>query len=178
MSKSNLSARIRSVIERLGQGTAAEIRAALDPADHAQMAKRLFHLCRDGHVVRSGDPRSYVYRLGRTPRAYSNSPEERAALREKRRVQANARARAKYAAERGGKVRERAVPDPRHINRPKPTSAQQIAITPARHPTRVIPPKRRQPMTSQEWEAQGGVVERLPNGAVSKASTLRFIHTP
>lgn len=177
MSQKNLSARIRDVVAKIGPATSAEIRAAMDPADHAQMAKRLSHLLRDGHVVRTGEPRAYVYSIGRTPRAYSNSTAERAALRARRRDAANARAREKYAAERGGKVRRRVVPDPRAINRPKPTSAQQIAIPPACHPTRVIPPKRRQPMTSQEWEAQGGKVERLPNGAVSK-SALRFIHTP
>lgn len=174
MSQKNLSEVIRSAVAQLGQATAAQLRAAIDPVWHDRLAKRLSHLCRDGHLTRSGEPREYVYRVGRPAAPYGGTAAERAARRARRREVENERARAKYAAKRGGNVRLRPVPDPRVISRPKPTSAQQIAITPARHETRVIPAKQRQPMTSQEWEAQGGVVERLGNGVVSKANALRF----
>ena len=69
------------------------------------------------------------------------------------------------------------MPNPRPVARPKPTSRQQVVIRPAVAPVFAAPaPQKPRRMTSQEWEAQGGKVQRLPPGAVSQ-SVLRF-HPP
>lgn len=170
MSQKNLSARIRAVVSKLGECTASQIRELLDPGDRAQLSKRLSHLCRDGHLTRTGERRAYVYKPGRAPAPYGGTAAERAARRDRRRQVENERARAKYAKGRGGKVRARAAQEPRPIARPKPTSRQQFVIHPSVAPLFSAPkPAKPRLMTSQEWEAQGGKVERLPFGASSSS---------
>lgn len=173
-----VSARIREAVNQLGRASLDDIRRRVPEAT----ANWMYALTRAGHVIREGRPRAFVYSPGRAANGYGGTPEEMAARRDERRLRANAAERARYAAARGGKVKPRAapyVPAPRPIARPKPTSRQQIVISPPRAPVFAQPkkPAARRPMTSQEWEAQGGKVQRLPFGAVSKP-VLRFIPAP
>lgn len=51
--------------------------------------------------------------------------------------------------------------------------APAVVVTPSHAAVQRLDAGRKRAMTSQEWEAQGGKVERLPRGAVSQ-SPLRF----
>lgn len=187
--KDTLSARVRAIVDYHGKATLEEVKADVPEAT----GQLLYALVKAGHLKRSGVPRAYVYRPGKKPRVYGGTPEERRATREAR----NARMRERYAEERGGLVRPRrpaaAPPAPAPEVRPAPPAAraaakprrkprkpdawQHIQLSPSySSPISPPPPRPRQPMTSQEWEAQGGKVERLPRGAVSR-SELRHTYT-
>jgi len=171
-----VSERIRAAVASLGSASLDQVRQLVPEATGSWMHS----LAQAGHLVREGRPRAFTYTIGRTPNPYGGAPEDLAARADQRRLRANAAARAKYAAARGGKVKPRAPAvgsaalAPR--SRPKPTARQQVVIAPATSDT--APPRARSAprMTSKEWEASGGQVQRLPPGAVSK-SELRF-HPP
>lgn len=186
-----LSARVRAIVDYHGEATLEEVQADVPQAT----GQLLYALAKAGHLVRTGKPRAYTYKPGKAPRVYGGTPEERRATREAR----NARMRERYAEERGGLVRKpkrpesnpppptksKSAPPPNPPQAPraakcaprKPDSRQQIQLSPSYSSPFSPPPRpKRQPMTSQEWEAQGGVVERLPRGAVSR-SELRHTYT-
>ena len=186
-----LSARVRAIVAYHGSATLEEVQADVPEAT----GQLMFALAKAGHLVRTGAPRAYVYSPGKAPRVYGGTPEQRRATRDAR----NARMRERYAEDRGGLVRPRRrpgsnPPPPTQVkpapppNPPappraavgkarKPDPRQQIQVSPSYSSPFSPPPQRhRQLMTSQEWEATGGVVERLPNGAVSR-SVLRHTYT-
>lgn len=169
-----LSGRTRAAIAALAPASLAEIIQQVPDAT----PQLLYALTRAGHVIRTGARGSYRYSPGRQPQPYGGTAAERRARQRERKDRANERARDKYAAARGGKVKPRYVPSRRPVARPKPTSRQQVVIPPPVVPV-FSPPARPKPrrMTSQEWEAQGGKVQRLPIGAVSKPF-LRFHPEP
>ena len=179
-----ISSRIRATVAALGAATQDQIYDAVPDAN----PQLIYALVKAKQLVRTGAPGAHVYKPGRTPRVYGGSPEQRLAARERR----NERMRSLYAAERGGTVKPRArpapkplpplsprvrkAPDPRVLKRPRPTSAQQVVVIPARTCITAKTPRKHQPMTSQEWEAQGGKVERLAFGVVTH-SELRHTYT-
>lgn len=187
-----VSGRVRAIIAYHGKATLEEIQADVPDA-----TGQLMHaLTRAGHVKRTGKPRAYVYSPGKEPRVYGGTPEQRRATLDAR----NARMRERYAEDRGGLVRPRKrpgsnppPPGPKPAPPPNPPAvprataaskrrskqipAERFHIGPSySSPFSPAPPRRRQPMTSQEWEAQGGKVERLAPGAVSR-SELRHTYT-
>ncbi len=169
-----ISGRTRAAIEALAPASLAEI-IQQEPGATAQL---LYALTKAGHVIRTGTRGRYRYSPGRAPQPYGGTAAERRARNRERKDRANERARKKYAEARGGKVKPRFVPDPKRVAPRKPTARQREVIRPS-----VValfappPPPKPRRMTSQEWEAQGGKVQRLPPGAVSK-SLLRFHPAP
>lgn len=182
--EATVSGRVRAIVAYHGKATLEEIQADVPEAT----GQLMYALTRAGHVKRTGAPRAYIYAPGRAPRVYGGTPEERRATRERR----NARMRERYAEARGGKVRARRrpgtnpppptttkptpPPNPPPAPKRKPTSAQRVVIRPSVAPLFSAPKPKPRLMTSQEWEAQGGVIERLPRGAVSR-SELRHTYT-
>lgn len=186
-----LSARVRAIVDYHGEATLEEVQADVPQAT----GQLMYALTRAGHLVRTGKPRAYTYKPGKAPRVYGGTPEERRATREAR----NARMRERYAEAKAGPRRKpkrpgsnppppaksKPAPPPNPPRAPrasrrvprKPEGWQHIQLSASpSSPFSPAPARKRQPMTSQEWEAQGGVVERLPRGAVSR-SELRHTYT-
>lgn len=160
-----LSGRVRAAIAQVAPASMPEIRA-LVPDVTPQL---VWALTRAGHVVREGTRGRYRYSPGRPPKPYGGTAAERKARERERKDRANDRARQKYAERRGSAYRPRKVPDPRPLARPKPKPSQQVVIRPAVVPIFQAPPPRPpRLMTSQEWEAQGGKVQRLAPHEVSQ----------
>ncbi|MEN1941033.1 hypothetical protein WCE39_08060 [Luteimonas sp. MJ174] len=168
-----VSARVRAIVQyHGGEVTLEEVQADVPEAT----GKLLYALTKAGHLKRTGSPRNFVYSPGKSPRVYGGTPEQRRATRQRHRERAAERARLKYAESVGGAVRSRkkaAAP----AAKPKPAGRQRVVITP---PVVAIfapqPTAKGKRMTSQEFEAMGGVIERLPRGAVSR-SELRHTYT-
>lgn len=157
----SLAKRIRGHIEKHGPSTPAQITIGLDMDSSLKVSWSLGVMFRSGILNRSGSGHNFTYWIDREVKEQVAQP-KRSWAEYQAELQARKAARLEMEArEREARAKAKAVREKPAKFQPSVRKAFDTPIAPRARTVIEMPVAKPKLMTSQEWEAKGGKVERL-----------------